>query len=61
MKVVQPDGRQGHHRAKGHRELRVGGKTGAPHLGAVWDGRTGNRGRGKGRGWGGGRSGGGGH
>lgn len=35
MKVVQPDGRQGHHWAEGHRELRVGSKMGAPHLGAV--------------------------
>lgn len=35
VEVVQPDGRQRHHRTEGHGELRVGGKVRAPHLGAV--------------------------
>lgn len=44
VKVVQPDRRQGHRRAEGHRELGVGSEMGAPYQGAVWDGSTGDGG-----------------
>ena len=42
---MQPDGRQRQRWAEGHRELRVGGKARAPHLGAVG---VGEEGRGEG-------------
>lgn len=51
VEVVQPDGREGHHGAEGHRELGAGGHVGAPHLRAVHGGAgAGGRGEGGGRG-----------